>query len=306
MNIETKKVIAFILKIISEKPRFFFWIVIRIISAILPMVTIFQFSEVIRLVENKAPFSIISITIVQLLVVRFADNLLRLLSTTKLDHVISNIGFDIHNYFLSDLHTQTKEERHASVQAIRNFADASVLTLSLFKQPGIDSLVSLLSIPLILYTQNFSAFILTIVYMLVYFFIDLYTTQKYAHLKDILNTKTESYYGKLQDSNDFDLEQRAWTRHYSRLSHWAFSEWSYLQNASAIFYTLILFYFVYLVTLGQVGLSELILIMGYVSQVQPNLNAYSQIKDSLTDTMVGLQHLAKNENVSVLDLDDLI
>ncbi len=306
MTTEAHRVLFFILKIITDKSAFFFWLLIRFISAILPLITVYQFSLVIRHLELQSSLPTLLTTIVALFVIRLLDNYLRLKSTTRLDNAISNIGFDIQNYFLSDLKTDSKEERHATVQAVRNFSDASVLTLSLFKQPGIDSLVSLITIPVILLTRDWSAFILTTAYILIYYFIDIYTTQRYALLKDHLYTKTERYYGKLQDSNDFDLEQHSWSRHYNRLCHWGYTEWAYLQNSAVFFYSIILLYLGYRVTAGRMDISELVLITGYVSQVQTHLNSFSQIKDSLTDMMIGLRRLAANNSVSVLDLDDLI
>jgi hypothetical protein len=51
-------------------------------------------------------------------------------------HFAGHKHFDIHNFFSKDLVCETTEERHKSVQAIRNFADASSITLRLFRQPG--------------------------------------------------------------------------------------------------------------------------------------------------------------------------
>ena len=61
--------------------------------------------------------------------------------------------------------------------------------------------------------------------ILIYYSIDHYTTQHYSRLKNNLNTKTENYYAKLQDSNDFDLEKKAYNRHFERLTLWGFTEW---------------------------------------------------------------------------------
>jgi len=302
----TRKVLAFILRVIGDKRRLFFWLSIRCLSAVFPLITIYQFSLVVRQLESRSTLPTLLFTVFLLLLIRIVDNYLRLKSTTRLDNAISNIGFDIQNYFLTDLKSGTKEERHSTVQAVRNFSDASTLTLSLFRQPGVDSLVSLLFIPAILFTRDWTSFVLTVAYILVYYFIDLYTTQRYAHLKDILNTKTEAYYGKLQNSNDFDLEQRAWCRHFNRLCHWGFTEWFYLQNIAVVFYSSIILYLAYSVISGQKDLAELILIAGYVSQVQTHLNSFSQIQDSLTDMVVGLQHLAKNSHLSTISLSDLV
>jgi ABC-type multidrug transport system fused ATPase/permease subunit len=280
--------------------------IVRFLSAVLPLITIYQFSFVVKLIESKSPLEPIIWSVVWIFVVRLLDNFLRIKSTTRLDHVISNISFDVHNFFLSDLKTQDKEERHAIIQAVRNFADAVIISLRLIKQPGVDSLVSLIVIPSILFFLDFQIFILTISYILVYYFIDNYTTQRYSHLKDILNTKTETYYAKLQDSNDYDLEQVTYTRHHRRLTRWSNTEWFTLQNIAVFFYSLILLYLITLVNQGTKEISDLVLIIGYVSQTQTLLNSLSEIKDSFADMFVGLEHLAKNTQVSAINLDDLI
>lgn len=306
MSRETRKVFKFVLKIISNRTGLFFWLSIRFISAILPLITIYLYSLVVKQLETKLSLSTVILTVLLTFIVRIVDNYTRLLSISRLENVISNIGFDIHNYFLSDLDSKSKEDRHAAVQAIRNFSDASSVTLNLIKQPGVDSVVSFLFIPFILLSQDFPSFIMTLAYVAVYTAIDTYTTQRYSELKDIQNSKTEAYYAKLQDSNDFDLEQTSYNRHFNRLCKWSFTEWFALQNSAVFFYCLNLLYLVYMVSTNQKDISDLVLIMGYITQTQTFLNSFSQIKDSLTDMSVGLKHLAKNEAISAIDLDDLI
>jgi len=306
VNRETRKVFAFVLKIISNRTGLFFWSFVRFLSAILPLLTIYLFSLVVKQLEMKLALSTVIFTVILTFVVRLIDNYLRLISVTRLEKVIGDISFDIHNYFLTDLESESKESRHATVQAIRNFSDASSVTLNFIKQPGIDSIVSFLFIPVILFIIDFPSLVITLAYIAVYFCIDTYTTQRYAQLKDIQNSKTEAYYAKLQDSNDFDLEQTSFTRHFRRLCRWGFTEWFALQNSAVFFYCLNLLYLVYIVSTGEKDISDLVLIMGYVSQTQIFLNSFSQIKDSLTDMNVGLKHLAKNEAFSSVDLEDLI
>jgi hypothetical protein len=306
MNRRARKVIALLFRISKNNHPFFFWLFVRFVSAIFPLITIYQFAGIIQQIENHHPTNTILLSILWMLVVRLIDNILRLKSVYRLEHEIATISFDIHNYFLINLKTDSKEERHAAIQAIRNFSDAASVTLNLIKQPGIDALVSAIFIPIILFTLDFHIFILTMTYIFIYYFIDYYTTQRYAHLKDIVNNKTESYYAKLQDSDDFDLEQKTWNRHFNRLCFWNETEWSYLQNLSVIFYILIFLYLVTLINNGHKQISDVVLIMSYVSQTQVFLNNFSGIQDSLTDMLVGLERLAQNQSVSAIDLEDLI
>lgn len=258
------------------------------------------------MLENQAEMFELSLFILLIFLTYVVDNFLRIKSTTRLDYHISNISFDIHNFFLKDLKCQSKEERHATVQAIRNFADASINTMTLFKQPGIDSLVSLVSIPIILFFVDFKAFVLVIAYILIYYFVDHFTTQRYMKYRDVQDSKTENYYAKLQDSDDYDLEQKAFTIYFDHLTNWNFIEWFFLQNTAVIFNSIVLFYLIYSVVYGNFPVSHLVLVWGYVSQTHTHLNNFSSIKDSLSDMFIALEHLAKNKTVSALDLDDLI
>ncbi|MFA7676338.1 MAG: hypothetical protein WCY28_02955 [Candidatus Shapirobacteria bacterium] len=306
MSKKTYQVVKLIFQIIQNKSRFIFWVTIRFISAIFPLITIYLFSKTINLVETKSDFSTIFFSIVIIFIIRIIDNFTRIKSVTKLDECISDIGFDVHNYFIGDIKPENKLERHESIQAIRNFAEATSWTLRLFRQPGIDSIISLISIPIIILFVDFKVFILVIAYIIVYYTIDYYTTQHYVNFKDIQNTKTETYYAKLQETNDVDLEQKTFSRHFSRLSNWCFTEWFTLQNTAVFFYVLIFAYLILSVSGGTKLISELVLIMSYIGSTQTYLNSFSEIKDSLADMSVAVDHLAKNKAISAIDFDDLV
>jgi len=303
---KTQSAVKLIFRIIQNKRRFFFWLFIRFLSALLPLLSIYLFSVAIKDLETKAIFSSVFFLMLLILIVRVLDNFSRLRSIFKLDECINDISFNIHNYFIQDLKTETKTERHQSIQAIRNFADATTVTLRLFRQPGIDSLVSLLTIPIILFIVDFKIFVLETAYILIYLVIDYYTTQNYVKYHDIQNTKVENYYANLQESNDVDLEQKTFDRHFTRLCNWNFIEWSLLQNSAVFFYTIIFAYSVIAVLNGQKLISDVVLIMGYITSTQAFLNSFSEIKDSLSDVTVAVDHLAKNKNIANLDFNDLV
>lgn len=303
---KTKITLFLIFKIISNKTRFLFWFFIRFISTILPLLSIYLYSQVVSDFETKTELKPILFLVLIIFIVRIIDNFLRLKSLYKLEECISDIGFDIHNYFTKDLKAINKEERHQSIQAIRNFSDASSLVLSLIRQPGIDSIVSLLIIPIILFFVDKQIFVLEVVYISVYLLIDYYTTQRYIKLRDVQNTKIENYFAKLQESDDVELEQKTFTRHFTRLSNWSFWEWFLIQNSAVIFYSLILIFCIYSIYGGVKQISDLVLVMGYVASTQTHLNSLSEIKDNLANMTVAIEHLARNKSISVIDLDDLI
>ena len=303
---KTKITLFLIFKIIQNKTRFLFWFFIRFISSLLPLLSIYLYSLVISNFETKSELKPILFLVLVIFIVRIIDNFLRLKSLYKLEECISDISFDVHNYFSKSLRSSTKEERHQSIQAIRNFSDASSLTLMLFRQPGIDSVVSLIIIPVILFFVDHQIFVLEVAYISIYLLIDYYTTQRYIKLRDVQNTKIENYYAKLQESDDVDLEQKTFTRHFTRLSNWSFWEWFLIQNSAVIFYSLILLFCIFSIYSGAKQISNLVLIMGYVSSTQVYLNSLSEIKDNLANMTVAIEHLARNKNISAIDLDDLI
>lgn len=305
MLLKTLKSINFVLDISTQKKEIYFWLFVRFVSAVLPLVTIYQFSHIIKLVESRVDFHTLFVYLILILVVRLIDNLLRLKSTTQLDYLISNLSFDVHNHFLVKFKPETEEDRHSAVQAIRNFADATIRTLTIFKQPGIDSVVSILVIPVALFLVDIRSFVLIISYISIYTVINYFTTQRYRQLRDFQNTKTETYYAKLQETDDVALEQITYTRHFHRLTNWSFIEWFLLQNTAVIFYSLFLMYEIYLVFSGVSNISDLVLVMGYVTQTQAFLNSFTDIVFGLGDMHVALTHLAKNESIPVIGQKDI-
>jgi ABC-type multidrug transport system fused ATPase/permease subunit len=297
--------INFVFNCATQKKSLFFWLFIRLISAILPLITIYQFSNIIKLIETNSPIELILSHLLLIFFIRISDNFLRLKSITKLEHLISNLSFDIHNYFLLNFHPDSKLERHSSIQAIRNFADATIKTLTLFVQPGIDSIVSVIFIPTALFFIDFKAFVITISYISIYFLINHFSNQRYKELRDFQNTKTEAYYAKFQETNDIDLEQSTFTRHHKRLTNWNFTEWFSLQNTAVFFYSLILLYQIIEISRGESHLSGLVLVIGYCDQTQVFLNSFTDIFHSLGDMYIALKHLATNQSISVITIEDL-
>ena len=306
MSKKTRQVIKLIYDLIQNKPRFFLWTGIRFLSSFLPLIVIYLFSKTINLVETKSSFSSIFFLILIIFAVRILDNLARLKSVAKLDECISDISFDIHNHFIDNIKTETKLERHQSIQTIRNFADATTWTLKRFCQPGIDSIVSLLVIPFIILSVDFRLFVLEVVFILIYYFIDHYTTQHYINFKDLQDTKTEIYYAKLHETNDVDLEQKTFSRHFTRLCNWFFTEWFTLQNTAVFFYTIIFAYLIISVSNGTKLISDLVLIMTYITSTQTYLNSFSEIQDSIADMSVAVTHLARNKSITAINFEDLV
>jgi len=306
MSKKTRQVIKLIFQIIEDKTTFLFWIGVRLLSAFLPLITIYLFSKIINLIEIKANLSIILSFILTIFIIRIIDNFTRIKSITRLDACIVNITFNIQNFFIKGIKTENKLQRFESVQAIRNFSDSTAQTLILFRQPGIDSIISLISIPIILFIVDFRVFVLVISYIIIYYFIDHYTTQRYINLKDIQNTKTEVYYAKFQETDDVDLEQKTFSRHFSRLANWSFTEWFTLQNTAVIFYTLTFLYLIFSISNGTKLISDLVLIMSYINATQANLNSFSSIKDGFADTSVAINHLVENKFITAINFDDLV
>ena len=305
MSRDTIKTLKLIYSLTQNKKDFFSWLFVRLISALFPIATIYLYSRVIRALETHSPLTVLFGMVLAVLASRFLDNFTRLLSTKKLDYIIACIQLNIQDILVSSINTQDKKTRHKAVQAIRNFSDASATTLMIFKQPGIDSLVSFITIPIILFFIDFKVFILQLSYMIVYYFTDIYTTERYAKLKNRHNSRVESYYAKLQTAKDFKYEQTLIKKTFNRVCNWGVFEWNLLQNTALVFYILTLLYLVYSVSMGQKTISDLVLIIGYIDGTQAFLNNISSIKDSMTDTKVALHRLLDNKKTLAVDYDDL-
>jgi ABC-type multidrug transport system fused ATPase/permease subunit len=306
MKQDTREISHLILKLINNKKSFFFWFALRFVSALFPIWSIYLFSEVISLLENNHNFNQIISLVILLLIVYFLDNFTRLLSIYKLEYIISGIQFDVHNFLIPGLEIKDKNTRFEGIQSVRNFSEATRLTLELIRQPGIDSVVSLLFTPLILYFLDFKIFVVEIAYIVIYYFVDVYTTQRYVYLKNLQNAKIEGYYARLHVTNDVELEEKQFNRVHKKICNWSFIEWSFLDNISVFFYILVLAYLVFAVLNNYKSISDLVLIIGYMASTQTFLNSLSVLKDKLADTKVALYRLVNNKTIDNVDLNDLI
>jgi len=302
---QNKKIFRLILDLIDRKGSLSFWYFIRLLSALLPLYSIYLFGLAIKLLEDHVSLTRLAYHLLLILFIRLLDNFSRLISVHKIEHIIFDIEFSIHQFLIFGIKAKTKEKRHEIIQAVRNFSEAVRNTFAIVRQPGIDGLVSFISVPIILYFLDFRVFIAEIAYITVYCFVDIYTTERYSRLRNVQNAHTEKYYAQLQDSNKVDKQRRRFLNHLKKLCDWGFWEWNFLQGTAVIFYTIIFFYLVCLVSLGQKQISDLVLIMGYVTSTQVFLNNLSSIKDNLANTKVALSRLAKNRSISAVNFSDL-
>lgn len=303
---ETRQLIRLIVRLIKTKNLFFFWFFVRFISTFFPLISIYLFSYTLKQVEDGVGFHQITLTLFAILTVFILDNFTRLLSIHKLAYIISNTEFGIHQFFLLNVSTKDKQVRHEVVQTVRNFSEAVRTTLEIIRQPGIDSLISLITIPVVLFFLDSRVFVLSLAYIAIYYFTDQYTTEKYTQKKDIQNAKTEIYYAKLQDSNNVKDEERQYGHQFHKLCRWGFIEWFSLQNIAVIFYSLILFYLVFASVNHTKHISDIVLIMGYIASLQVHLNSFSTFKDRMADTKVALARLVNCKNCLSIDLSDLM
>lgn len=302
---QNKNLFKLILDLVEHKRALFFWYFVRLLSALLPLYTIYLFAQTIKLLETKASLRQLVYQALLILIIRILDNLTRLLSIHQLEYYIQQTELSVHQFLVFGLKTKNKTKRHQIVQAIRNFGDAVRTTLYVIRQPGLDGLVSFVTVPIILFFIDFQVFVLNLVYMIVYYFVDIYTTERYARLKNIQNSHNEAYYARLQDSNNPKKERYSFLNHLKKLCRWGFVEWNLLQNTAVFFYVLILFYLSHQVFTGQKHISDLVLLMGYVTTTQTFLNNISSIKDGLADAKVALTRLAQNPAISTANLPNL-
>lgn len=289
-----KHIFSLILGLVEHKAALLFWYAVRFFSALLPLYTIYLFGQAIKLLENHASLNHIVRHLLFILFIRLFDNLTRLLSIHRLEYYIQQTELSLHQFLIYGLKTKTKDQRHQIIQAVRNFGEAVRTTLYIIRQPGIDGLVSFFTVPIILFFLDFRIFVLDIAYIATYCVLDVYTTQRYSKLKNSQNAHVETYYAKLQDSNNVAKEHQSFLFHLKKLCRWGFIEWILLQNTAVCFYFLIFFYLSYTVFTGQKQISDLVLIMGYIANTQTFLNHLSGIKDRLADCKAALSRLAAN------------
>lgn len=306
MTAKTREVIKFILKLISNKTMFLFWLFVRLLVSLIPLYTIYLFSRLVNLLITFAPVQQVSNIVLIFAVMFFAENFFKHKANIKLQEIFSNTEFSIHRFLTIGLRTKNKDLRHEAIQSIRNFAEAVRHTLEILRQPGLDSIVSLLITPVILFFIRPLYFWIVIPYIIIYYLFDCYTTRRYTKFKDVQNARVEAYYAKLQDSNNITEEEKKFNHAHNALCKWSFLEWFNLSNISLFFYLTIIILTLISIVKGHRPVSDIVMVRGYLVLIDANLLSLSVVKDRLTDTRVALDRLSRSKKFLSIDLSDLM
>ncbi|MBU1088313.1 hypothetical protein KKA02_00325, partial [Patescibacteria group bacterium] len=88
MTRDTRKLIKMILGLTTNKFSLFFWFFVRFISATFPLLSVYLFSRIIKLLENGYSQAEATRLIINIFLVFIIDNFTRLLSIQNLNFVI--------------------------------------------------------------------------------------------------------------------------------------------------------------------------------------------------------------------------
>lgn len=306
MTKESRQVALLILRFIEERRNFIFFLLLRIISVLIPPLSVNFFTKSLHCIETNCGqttlITQLAITISSL----FVANTLREISLHNIQYLINKAECDVQSVLIAGFNSKTTKTRHVLIQSMRNFSEAARTTMESLLGPGIDGLVLLIYIPFLTFFVDFRIFIIQIAYICLFYFVDVYTTDKYKDRRDDLDKNIENYYAKLQDSNKIDEENTALVNGYQNIYTFTMWEWLSLQNINAFFYSSILVFLIISLQNKEKQISDVVLLTSYLASTQSFLVTLSQVRDKLTDTKVALRRLLKSRAYNSVGFEDLM
>jgi ABC-type multidrug transport system fused ATPase/permease subunit len=277
---------------------FLLWGIVLAISALAPLVNIYLVSELIdNIAANPSITKLIIWILVGIFSVDFFDNTLRLLSKTRLSKICAAIEFET-QVFLFKIIKPKNASKEKIYKAVENLTSALSNLLYYMQENGISALTRFIAIPVILFGIDIKIFLAEILYIILYFIIDLITTKKYQKKVDRVNKRLEDYFeGVLQ--NHSDPPKNPLLKAISKREDFSFWEWNFLQHISRYMYFLTIVISIFEIVNGRAEIGIILLYTGYMSQIHGVLNQLSGLFDRLTEVSISLQRISREGNIRV-------
>ncbi len=270
--------------------KFLMWLLVLIISATGPLITTYIFSRGVNALETNQSLKSVVMIFFLFLGVSMVEAVIRIAAKTRLHWFIETKLIRLQEGFIKTVKIRSKHRRPV-VQSVRNLTRAVQTFSNYFINSGVAGLVSFISVPFILYFVDKQVFFVEMALILVYLVVTYFFAVKYEKQFERYDESRERYFIRMQKSNKLGQRGRRMGEAIARLQDIRFFEWVSVQNTILVFQFIITFMVVVDIVNGYKGISDLVLIIGYVTQSQRFLNSVTGDINRLMQVRAGIERL---------------
>ena len=271
--------------------RFLLWSLLLVISATGPLITTYLFSQGVAAIENNLHIRQVMWLFFLVLTVSAVEIFARLAAKTRIHYLVDDCLITLQLEFLKHVKLRSKKRR-PTVQSIRNLTRSIQNFTTHFINNGVSGLVSFVSVPFILYFIDKRIFYIEIALIIIYLVLTIFYSYKYEYQFERYDESREKYFLKMGSSNNVAHRGRAMAKSILLLQNIRFFQWASVQNIVVIFQFIITAIIVVDIVNGFMGISELVLIIGYTNQSKTFLNSITGDLNRFMQVRAGIERLS--------------
>lgn len=224
-------------------------------------------------------------------VVGLVENIVRLLSKTRLIYLTESIQMNIQQRLIKVIKPNSSNAKE-QVQGILNITQSVGLLIDDIRQNGMNGIISFITIPIIMFCQDKKMFVLLCLMILFYFLVNYPFSKSYERTFERYTLAREAYFAELFSIKKNQKYVNRVLKYIKEVSNVTFIGWISLQNVVVFFQFVIVLFLAMDVFHGTKQISDLILIFGYTRESQVFLNQVSSVWERFMEVK------ASNESLS--------
>lgn len=281
-----------------------FW---RLFSCAQALFWPFAFSKIINiLAENPNNWQKTLPWIIVMIANEVGDDFIRLRSKFGLHKLAVRLKINLVRFFTRETGVREGVKTGEAIQAVRQAGEV-VQNMSIFyKDKLLQLLVNFVAIPIILLTSELSYFILLIVYIALYLFVDYFAAAFYTkEVRDSFKAsktfwgtvyrKTPGVWREREDGVSFkkiiDKQAAKFYKEESEAQNIHYWRWVAIQALSSMFYGAAIALVIYKIVHYHAQAGDLVLVIGYFMQTQTSLNIVSDAVKHVSDAHIAFDEL---------------
>jgi len=267
----------------------------------------FAFAKVIDIVaQNPEAWQKAIPWVFAMVVNKIIEDVVRLKSKLGLQNLAMRIKIDIVKFLTKKTKVRDGIKTGEAVQSMGNMASTIESIVFLYKDKLLQLPVYFIAIPIILLGSQPSYFVLLILYIAIYLFIDYFAATFYVkEARDsrkaseafwgTVYTKTPGVWRQREDRIAFEEMIDAQSEDFCKeeneaqnIHHW---RWMMIQSLSSFFYGIAIAFVLYQVINGRARAGDLVLVIGYFIKTHASLNIVSDVVYQVINTRISFQEL---------------
>ncbi|MBL7156024.1 MAG: ABC transporter ATP-binding protein [Candidatus Pacebacteria bacterium] len=291
------------------KVKIIWFSILRILDFLQCLFNPYAIAKIINIItKDPTNWKDASFWAILFLVNNTTEDIVRLRGKLGLEKIAIRLKLSLTTFFSQKTKIRKNKKTGEAVQAIKGASDDIQSLINFYKDNILQLPVNLIIIPLILFKANTDYLVLLLMYMFLYFIIELFAVpiynrklQKFFQANEIFwgtaYRKTPEIWREREDGKIFTQKMNQEEKNLYKADTDAISantwRWTFLQCLSSVTIGLGILFALHKIVNNSAPIGDLILVSSYLSQTQGTLNIITSTITRFFQTKISLKRLNK-------------